>query len=69
MIQRSGIMPQSQSTGYEITILRFNLCAILIFLNFRASSIYSTEIRRESATSLYLLLPSNNMIKNGLVFL
>jgi hypothetical protein len=50
-------------------ILRLSLYIILIFLNFRASSAYSTEIRGESAISLYLLLPGNNMIKGGLISL
>jgi hypothetical protein len=49
-------------------ILWLSLCIILIFPNFRASSIYSTEIKGKSAISLYLLLPGNSMIKNGLIF-
>jgi hypothetical protein len=49
-------------------ILRLSLYVILTFSNFRASSIYSTEIKRENTISLYLLLPSNSMIKNGFIF-
>jgi hypothetical protein len=50
-------------------ILRLSLYAILIFPNFRASSIYSTEVKGESTTSLCLLLPGNSMIKGGLISL
>jgi hypothetical protein len=48
-------------------ILRFSLCAILIFPNFRASSAYSTEIKGESTISLCLPLPGSNIIKDGLI--
>jgi hypothetical protein len=50
-------------------ILQFSLHVILIFPSFRASSTYFTEIRKENTTSLCLLLPGNNIIKSGLVFL
>jgi hypothetical protein len=43
--------------------------ALQTFLNFRASSTYSAEIRGENTTSLYLPLPGGNMIKGGLVSL
>jgi hypothetical protein len=50
-------------------ILRLSLYVILIFPNFQVSSIYSTEIKGESTTSLYLLLPGSSMIKSGLISL
>jgi hypothetical protein len=50
-------------------ILRLSLCVILTFLNFQASNTYSTEIKRKSTTSLYLLLPGNNIIKIVLFFI
>jgi hypothetical protein len=62
-------MPRSQSARYEIMILRLSLYATLTFPNFRASSTYSTEVKRESTTSLCLPLPSSNMIKGGFISL
>jgi hypothetical protein len=50
-------------------ILRLSLCAIINFPNFRASSTYSTEVKGESNTSLYLLLPGSSIIKGGFISL
>jgi hypothetical protein len=49
-------------------ILWFSLYVILTFLNFQVSSTYFTEVKGESTTSLYLLLPGSNIIKNSLIF-